>query len=278
MNRRLALLLTFALLLASCGPSATPLAPTEAGPGPEQPSPTSKPDPATSAPATLTSTSTPASTRTATFSEILNAVDARVSQNADFTPASLGQILSAGGEARTGGDGKARLDLAPEGTIVRIAPDTIFTVLELSGDKTAPSSKIKLFFGKIWILLKGGELEVQTPSGVASVRGSLLGVSYNPETKVLTATCLEGHCRLADDDESIELTDGQAADILNGNLSDQPRYMTADEVREWLDQAPELRDFIDKLPDIPGLPDDLNLDRIRDRIPPNPPGPPGPWR
>ncbi len=276
-------------LLTAC---SSPRAATEAGSSPEQANPTTKPATATaidtSASPTLKATSIPESTRTATFTEITNVVDARSSNSVDYAPASLGQILKVSGEARTGEDGKARLDLAPEGTIIRVAPNTIFTVLELSGDETNPKSKLELLFGKIFILLKGGSLDVQTPSGVASVRGSLLGVFYNPDTKVLSATCLEGHCSLGDNDEYIELTEGQAADIFDGELSDEPRFMTADELGEWLEEAPELRDFIDELPDIPGLPDDFDFgpdfnpdatpEGPGDGTPPTPPDWPGPRR
>jgi hypothetical protein len=264
MNRRFILLLACSLLLGACAPATSLPAPTATGTSAEQPSPTPIPATATPIPSP-TATATPVSNRTATFADILNAVDARTSQNVDFAPANLGQILKSGGEARTGEDGKARLDLAPDGTIIRVAPNSTFTVLQLYGDETSPYTKLELFIGKVWILLKGGSLDVETPSGVASVLGSLLGVSYDPETNSVTATCLEGHCRLANGDKVIELTEGQAADILNGVLADTPRYMTIEEVSEWLSEAPELRDFLDKLPDIPGIPGDL-FDRLGDRI------------
>jgi hypothetical protein len=242
MNRKLALLLTIALLLSACGSPATPSAPTKIGPA--QTSPTSAPGNATAA---------SQSSRTATFTELTGAVEAHASQTDAFAPASLGTTLFVGGETRTGTDGKARLDLAPEGTIIRVVPNSSFTFVDLSGDKSSPSSKIKLFFGQIFIILKGGELQVETPSGLASVRGSLLGVSYNPDKKAVTATCLEGHCSLANEEgKTIELESGQAADILDGDISDEARSMTADELNQWETDNPDLNDYIDTsaLPDI----------------------------
>jgi len=265
MKPSLTLLTILILLLGACAPAATPPAPTATVTFTPRPSPTSIPPTATITPLP-TATATPVSNRTATINDIQNTVDARLSQSMDFAPAALGLVLKSGGEARTGEDGKARLDLAPDGTIVRVAPNSTFTVLQLYGDETTPFTKLHLFLGKVWVLLKGGSLEVETPSGVAAVSGSLLGVSYNPETSAMTATCLEGHCRLTNNGKTVELIGGQAADILNGSLSELPRFMTLDEVNEWLSEAPELRDFLDKLPNIPGVPGDL-LDRIRDRIP-----------
>jgi hypothetical protein len=176
-------------------------------------------------------------------------VEAHTSQTDDFVPASLGTTLFVGGETRTGEDGKARLDLTPEGTIIRVVGNSSFTLVDLSGDQANPTSKIKLFFGEIFIILKGGSLEVQTPSGVAAVQGSLLGISYDPEKKTVTATCLEGHCSLSNEEGTIELEDGEAADILDGDLSDEARLMTEEELSDWAEENPDLDEYIEEMPE-----------------------------
>lgn len=191
----------------------------------------------------------PAATRAprmASFVEITNAVEARRSQSESFAPASLGQILPVGGEARTGEDGRARLDLLPEQTIVRLAPNSAFTLAALEENENGPSSKIQLAFGKIWILLNGGSLNVETPSGVASVRGSLLSVAFDPQAKRITVTCREGHCALEDEDETLELTEGEAADSVDGDMDDEPREMTEEEQQEWEEEAPESEEFLEE--------------------------------
>lgn len=191
----------------------------------------------------------PAATRAprmASFVEITNAVEARRSQSESFAPASLGQILPVGGEARTGERGRARLDLLPEQTIVRLAPNSAFTLAALEENENGPSSKIQLAFGKIWILLNGGSLNVETPSGVASVRGSLLSVAFDPQAKRITVTCREGHCALEDEDETLELTEGEAADSVDGDMDDEPREMTEEEQQEWEEEAPESEEFLEE--------------------------------
>ena len=81
----------------------------------------------------------------------------------------------------------------------------------------------------------------------------MLGVSYDPKTGKMIATCLEGHCSLKNEMRQIDLVGGQAADIINGRLSDQPRSITDGELYDWLNYAPELNDLIDKIPDLPNL-------------------------
>lgn len=236
MPRRLFPALMIFLLLASCATAeATPPAATEAG----APLADSTPPPPAPVDADMPS-------RSASLTEIENLVEARASESETYAPATSGQTLPVGGEVRTGENGRARLDLLSDGTIVRVAPNSTFTLAALEGDASAPSSKIQLAFGKVWILLNGGSLDVETPSGVASVRGSLLGVSFDPQTKALTATCLEGHCNLSDDDESIDLTDGQAVDSIDGDIADEPRDMTDEEIQEWDEEAPESEEFLEE--------------------------------
>ncbi|MEW5940805.1 MAG: FecR family protein, partial [Chloroflexota bacterium] len=171
--------------------------------------------------------------------------------------------LQVGGEARTNETGKARLDLLPDGTILRLPPNSSFKLTELQGDQSSPFTRLGLFFGKIFIILSGGELEVETPSGVAAVRGSMMSVYYDPETGNLTATCLEGHCSLRNDKGVIELAEGQAADIRDGVLSNAPRALTDAELLDWLNFVPETDRVLDRLPRLRQL-----RDRIREIIPP----------
>ncbi|MBV6397503.1 MAG: hypothetical protein HFACDABA_03117 [Anaerolineales bacterium] len=233
------ILIILLFLIACAAPANTPLPNS-----PEAGAPVAEPTRAPSAPpASPVPTRAP---RTASFAEINNTVETRNSQSELFAPASLGQILPVGGEIRTGENSRARLDLLPDGTIVRLAPNSAFVLAALEENASGPSSKIQLAFGKIWILLNGGSLEVETPSGVASVRGSLLSVAFDPQAKRVTVTCREGHCALEDDDESLDLTEGQAADSVDGDISDEAREMTEEEQQEWEEEAPESEEFFEE--------------------------------
>jgi hypothetical protein len=223
------LVIVLALLLSACGSPSTPApaAPSQAG-----------------SPAPGSAATTEASPRRAALSELLNEVLARASGAGEIAPASEGQVLELGGLVRTGADSKARIDLT-EGTIVRLAAMSEFTVSEINDDASNPFTRLSLAAGKVWVILNGGSLDVETPVGVATVRGSYLGVDFYPEYKVLVVTCLEGRCALQNDQGQTDLTDGQAASIAGeGQPPSGARPMTGDEVQEWTQDNPEAVEVI----------------------------------
>jgi hypothetical protein len=227
----------------------------------------------TSAPTgTVTETATqPATTETtvpargALVSEIKDEVSARTSSNEEFAPALIGMNILPGGGVETGIDGRARLDLLPEGTIVRVGPSSSFTIPEITEENGGPKTTIELFFGKIFILLSGGSLDVKTPTGTASVRGSLLSVEYDPEKNIIQASCLEGHCALENESgEAVELKDGETSYIKDGQPPAMPERMDREQIQDWLDEIPELHDFIEALPDPKNFPEPDRRDGLFD--------------
>lgn len=194
--------------------------------------------------------------REAVISEFENEVVVKAATEGEFIPAEVGFIFQQGGSLQTGDNSRARLDLMPEGTIIRVAPNSAFTLPEITEAEGAPKTTISMFFGKIFVLLNGGSLDVQTPSGVASVRGSLLSISFNPETGRVQAACLEGHCSLQNEDgEEIELVEGESAYVNEDGEVLELDGIDQDEVQEWLDEAPELSEFLEEIPDPENYPD-----------------------
>jgi hypothetical protein len=111
--------------------------------------------------------------RTASFTEIQDTVRMRLSADGEFAPAGMDQQLQSGAQVQTDETGKARLAIQPDETFVYVGPNTLFTLTGLAaGDDAAGVNRLKLDFGQLWIVLGGGSLDVETPSGVASVRGS----------------------------------------------------------------------------------------------------------
>ncbi|MEW6094174.1 MAG: FecR family protein [Chloroflexota bacterium] len=203
--RLYSLLLLLALLLAACGGS-----------------PASQPD-----------------SRTAVFVLVLNDVQFRPTEDEPLAPASVGLQLYVSGQAQSGSDGRARLDLAPEGTVVRIGPDTLFTLEALETDITNPLTRLGLLFGQVWIILAGGSLEVQTPFGLAAVRGSYMSVGFDA-VQGMVVTCLEGHCALENDAGKVELTDGQVSTIAEeGAQPSPPEAMDEQGYQDWQEASPE---------------------------------------
>jgi len=246
MTQRLGLLLILALFATSCAPPATLPAPT--GTGTPLAERTATPKPVTATPTrTETPSPVPTPSRSAAISQVEPLVESRTSESVDFSAASTGQSFPVGGQTRTGEVGRARLDLAPDGTIIRLAPNSYFTLAKLEQREANPFTQLELFFGKIYIILSGGTLDVETPSGVASVRGSMMSVSYDADKKSMIVTCLEGHCSLRNDKGLVELVAGQAADIFDGVLSLAPRSLNDQELLDWLENVPELNDRPDLL-------------------------------
>jgi hypothetical protein len=237
------LLLTF--MLGACTSSPAPAATDSTQP------------PASTAESTPAENSEQASAeREAILSEVLNTVRARSLPIDEFAPAAAGMKINAGGGLQTGRDGKARLDLLPEGTILRIGPNSSFTVPAITEANGEAKTTLELFFGKVYVLLKGGSLEVKTPSGIASVRGSLLSVQYNPKTNRMRASCLEGHCALENEaGEELELIEGQSAYIDEEDDLSGVEEIDRDEIFFWLEDNPDLLDFLDEYPDPEDYPD-----------------------
>ena len=198
--------------------------------------------------------------REAALSEIENTVTARTISTNEAAPASNGLIIFETGSVETGANSRARLDLNPDGTIIRVGPNSSFILTTLTKENDEPKTKLELLFGQVFILLNGGSLDVQTPSGVASVRGSLMSVTYSPGQNRTTTTCLEGHCVVEDDDEEIELTEGQAADFVDGELDDAYRDMTFEELGLWILDNPDINEYMEEIPDLPDLPEDFDWD------------------
>jgi hypothetical protein len=141
-------------------------------------------------------------------------------------------------------DGRARLDLLPEGTILRLGPETRFTLSILGEDPNDPFASLLLEAGRLWVILTGGSLNVETGLGIASVRGSFLGVSFDPGMQQMVATCLEGICSLWNEAGTVNLRTGQAAEITGTGQPPSPvRPYTDDEVTEWRENNPEAVDI-----------------------------------
>jgi len=165
-------------------------------------------------------------------------VQAKLPTQATFSSIMETIILPVQSQVKTLNDSQARLDLAT-GTIVRLGPNTLFT-LEVQQDGDAGLfTRIWMDVGKVWIILNGGTLEIETPSGLAAVRGSYMSVEYWPESEDMTLTCLEGHCSMQNEMGKMDMIAGEACDIEAPGEVPHGRMMNDTEVDEWLGMNPE---------------------------------------
>ncbi|MBI3158074.1 MAG: DUF3048 C-terminal domain-containing protein [Chloroflexi bacterium] len=209
----------------------------------------------------------------ATLGDLSGDVQARPSAADGFSPAQLGTAVNPGGSVKTGDDGRARLDFE-DGTTVRVTPLSVFTLTAIETEEGDLLKKIQLEAGKLFIILGGGSLEVDTPSGQASVRGSYMGVSYDPGTGIATMTCLEGTCTLQTDAGEITLGPGESAEVSDIDSPPEEGVMDTEDVQEWLDENPEAVVVVTGLTGVLGdrVWFDLDADGIQDDGEPGVPG------
>ncbi len=236
-KRLLSILMPFVFLLAAC--SSTPSAnnATQAAtPAPVQPNNANQVG--TSMPIPVTGGSL-----TAKLSEITGRVLAREAPDSSFAESTPGYVLRALGQVQTQIDGKVRLDF-PTGTLLRLGPSTLFTMQPAQESSQGLVVRVQLAIGRLWIILRGGSLQVQTKSGVAAVLGSLMSVDYDAASGETRITCLEGHCSLSDQVGTVEITTGQTAQVLEPNQPVQVGQMTIQDYQDWQNNNPEASAYV----------------------------------
>ncbi|MBI3243767.1 MAG: FecR domain-containing protein [Chloroflexi bacterium] len=183
--------------------------------------------------------------RTATLSEVVNVVEARAAEAEAFAQADDGLALGVGSQVRTGEASSVRLDFS-EGTIVRVAQNSSFVVRVLEQETTNALTRLALETGKIWVSLTGGSVEVETPVGVASVRGSFAVFEYDPgdpddpTDDVLVISCIEGECQAQN--ENFDETAGNLERIVLSEGGEEVTriVLTGDDVQEFISNNPEV--------------------------------------
>lgn len=130
--------------------------------------------------------------------------------------AALGETLNGGDLVNTGKNTRAAIRFTDDGSIIRLNPSSRLQV-QVSGDKSAITKTIELEFGELWAKVhkqQGGQFRVQTPAGVAAVKGTefIVRVDENGLTTILT---LEGVVEFFNRGGTTELTKGRGASVAN---------------------------------------------------------------
>lgn len=173
-------------------------------------------------------------------------VEVRQTASETYTPAKVGQKIGEGAEIRTGVDGVAvlyrdkismvMLDRSSEMRVKKLAfkSSKPITILSLKNGAAAIEHKGKLPEGAIFAL----EAPNKDRSGVV---GSTLRVSYDPETKIMTAVCVTGECNLVKGDQKVNLTEGQYVDVQGlAPLPNMPEEMTTEQANQFLSMAHQM--------------------------------------
>ena len=190
-----------------------------------------------------------ASPLTGKLSELRGMVKGKKASEDQFKPVVAGSILEVSDQVQTGEDGHVRIDLST-GTIVRVVPSTLFTLVSNEETSGGLVTKLKLELGRIFIILNGGSMEVETPSGVASVLGSYMMVEVDPLTLDVVITCLEGDCSASNPAGALDFTEGQKVTLFHFDPATgqyrppQLEDMNDEDFQEWLDENPEAAEIL----------------------------------
>jgi hypothetical protein len=176
------------------------------------------------------------SPQSALLGEPAGDVTVQLKPDQDFIKAVVGFVLDEGGRLKTGTDGRIRLDLST-GTIVRVGPSSLFKLESNTPVDNSLATTISLELGKVWVILSGGELEVNTSSGVATVRGSYMGVTF--KDGVIRLTCLEGTCTFHNETGDYTVPPGYMLECTGPNDAPTIVAMSKQDIQEWLAANPE---------------------------------------
>jgi len=138
------------------------------------------------------------------------------------TAAELGRRLNDRDYVATSENTRAAIRFADDGSLVRLNPSSEM-LLRGEGDRNALVKTIELEFGEVWARVtrgQGANFRVQTPSGVAAVKGTefIVRVGLDGVTTVMT---LDGIVEFFNDAGRVDVTRGNL--VIVGSMTDPPR-------------------------------------------------------
>jgi hypothetical protein len=165
-------------------------------------------------------TAAPAGGISATVSDIVNTVLGRPAEAGDFAQVASGFVLQIGGGVKTEDSSSAKLQFS-DGSIVRVGSNSSFA-LKSSTTTGGALTTLQLELGKIFVYVSGGTMQVETPVGVASVKGSWASFAFDPgdpndpNDDKLIIECVEGDCEAHNAAGQITLGNFQGAVLTLG--------------------------------------------------------------
>ncbi len=132
---------------------------------------------------------------------------------------SVGDLLPAMTSVKTG-DNSAVLLLFRGGHVLRIGSNTTVQLREVGGGK---SFSFSILSGRIWSVVrtvnKPAKYEVDTPSAVAGVEGTLFSVFYGQDSAHTLVSANQGTVNLRQGGQSVKVREGFTADVAKGQKS-----------------------------------------------------------
>src|SRR5574341_1478016 len=215
-------------------------------------------------PASATPAPTPGA-QSAVVNAVVNRVEVRASSTAKLSPVVNGFVLEVGSQLQTSKAAAARLDFA-DGSFVRPTQKTSLTLRAIRTGAD-PLKRLQLETGALWISVASGILEVETPVGSVSVRGSFAIIRYEPgdpdtpDDDRLVVDCLEGSCAVQNDTADIRM--GNMERVVLNEQGQLRMILTGADVAAFLKQNPETRGLVETLTAAPPATDTPTLTNTR---------------
>jgi hypothetical protein len=180
---------------------------------------------------------------------------AEVLRDGTGAPAALeaGRLVHAGDIIRTGADGLVELRWArwAGGLRIKIGPNTKFTVKRAVRNRTKETeeSVLRLDEGTVWVRLRKAltgksKFEVETPTAVAAVRGTIFQVTVDAKG--------DTHVSVWEGTVSVKPTKGGEINVVEGTalsagaaVGGQPTALSETEQEEWLAQTSVIGPFLE---------------------------------
>lgn len=183
------------------------------------------------------------------LSELEGSVGVKPPESGEFGTAVADAPLAELAQLRTGADGRARLDFS-NGAIIRMSPVSFLELAARTEENSNP--RVSLEAGRIFIILDAASqgMDVETPSGLASVRGSFMMVEVNPIAQDVMVACLEGHCEASNPAGKVQFAAGQKSLLLHrdpstgGYPAPGVQLMEQADYAMWLDEIPEAQPLV----------------------------------
>lgn len=148
--------------------------------------------------------------------------------------AQLGERLRGGDVVLTSENTRAAIRFTDDGSVLRLNPSSRLQV-RMEGSKNAVVKTLELEFGELWTKVNrrdGSQYRVQTPAGVAAVKGTefIVRVGANGETTVIT---LEGVVEFFNRAGTTEVRAGRRTAVTNQDQAPVTVETRAEDVEQY---------------------------------------------
>lgn len=137
-----------------------------------------------------------------------------------WTKAKIKMNLEVGDKLKTALASECEITLE-DGSTVTVGENTTIDLKELFSQEETKKTKFKLWMGEIKVrtekLRKGSSFQVETPTGIAGVRGTIWTIGYDEVTGITTVSVEKGEVSVRGinqgEEEEVIVREGESADI-----------------------------------------------------------------